>query len=142
RWVIGSGIGGLAVRYPDRLCCKTIFRIRARKIDSRSRVNAQHRFKSSFAPIRLLRISIPQLLRGDFCNTIPPIATKERTSICVAKGPQGDMALRRLYKHQPRLGSLFRHPPPLPNLDHNPPAYPSLDDASASLYDTRQIDLA
>src|SRR5262249_53298032 len=52
------------------LCCKTIFRIRARKIDSRSRVNAQHRFKNSFAPIRLLRISIPQLLRGDFCNTI------------------------------------------------------------------------
>src|SRR5262249_8255127 len=56
------------------LCCKTIFRIRARKIDSRSRVNAQHRFKNSFAPIRLLRISIPQLLRGDFCNTIPPKA--------------------------------------------------------------------
>src|SRR5215813_6223316 len=52
------------------LCCKTIFRIRARKIDSRSSVNAQHRFKNSFAPIRLLRISIPQLLRGDFCNTI------------------------------------------------------------------------
>src|SRR5262249_11956024 len=52
------------------LCCKTILGAGASNIDSRSRVNAQHRFKNSFAPIRLLRISIPQLLRGDFCNTI------------------------------------------------------------------------
>src|SRR5262249_4272189 len=65
---------------------------RARKIDSRSRVNAQHRFKNSFAPIRLLRISIPQLLRGDFCNTIPPLATKQRTSICAAKGQKATYA--------------------------------------------------
>ena len=28
------------------------------------------RFKNQFAPIRLLRIFILQLLRGDFCNTI------------------------------------------------------------------------
>src|SRR5262245_13823688 len=75
-------------------------------------------------------------------SALPPLATEERTWKIGTDGPQGDMALPRLYKHQPRLGSLFRHPPPLPHLDHNPAAYPSLDDASASLYDTRQIDLA
>src|SRR5262249_15055768 len=71
-----------------RLCCKTIFRIRARKIDSRSRVNAQHRFKNSFAPIRLLRISIPQLLRGDFCNTIGGTADMRQRPPKRREGPQ------------------------------------------------------
>ena len=102
----GSGsFGGICrMSVLPRLCCKTIFRIRARKIESRSRVNAQHRFKNSFAPIRLLRISIPQLLRGDFCNTIPPIATKERTSIYVGEGPHSGsrhataFALRELWR--------------------------------------------
>jgi len=28
-------------------------------------------FRNPFVPIRLLRISILQLLRGDFCNKIP-----------------------------------------------------------------------
>ena len=53
-----------------RLCCKTILRIRARKIDSRSCADVQRGFKNPFASIRLLRISILQPLRGDFCNTI------------------------------------------------------------------------
>jgi hypothetical protein len=31
---------------------------------------AQRRFKNPFVPIRLLRVSILQLRRGDFCNNI------------------------------------------------------------------------
>jgi hypothetical protein len=42
---------------------------RARLIQTSS-VNAQRSFKNPFAPIRLLRIFILNLLRGDFCNTI------------------------------------------------------------------------
>jgi hypothetical protein len=48
----------------------SILSISARNIDSKSRTNAQHRFKSTYAPIRLLQISIPQRPFGDFCNNI------------------------------------------------------------------------
>src|SRR5215813_11977503 len=53
-----------------RLCCKSIFGIWSRNIDSRSDTNEQQRFKRTDAPIRLLQISISQSLLGDFCNTI------------------------------------------------------------------------
>src|SRR5262249_9831090 len=53
-----------------RLCCKSIFGIWSRNIDSRSDTNEQQRFKRTDAPIRLLQISILQSLLGDFCNTI------------------------------------------------------------------------
>jgi hypothetical protein len=46
------------------IVAKKILLIRARKIDSRSGANAQR--KNPFAPIRLLRILILQLVRGDF----------------------------------------------------------------------------
>jgi hypothetical protein len=52
------------------LCCKSIFGIWSRNIDSRSDTNEQQRFKRTDAPIRLLQISISQSLLGDFCNTI------------------------------------------------------------------------
>src|SRR5215813_9645664 len=52
------------------LCCKTIFSTPARKIDSRSRSQPQHRFKSGRSRIRLFQIPIPQTSVGDFCNTI------------------------------------------------------------------------
>jgi hypothetical protein len=42
----------------------------ARNIDSRSRTAKQLRFKSALVPIRLFQNPIPQLLYGDFCNTI------------------------------------------------------------------------
>jgi len=38
------------------------------KVDSKSGIKAQGRFKNPFTPIRLLRIFILQLLRGDFCT--------------------------------------------------------------------------
>jgi hypothetical protein len=53
-----------------RYCCKSILSISARNIESKSRTNAQHRFKSTYAPIRLLQISIRQRPFGDFCNNI------------------------------------------------------------------------
>jgi hypothetical protein len=53
-----------------RLCCKTILSMWARNIDSRSRTAKQLRFKSALVPIRLFQNPIPQLLYGDFCNTI------------------------------------------------------------------------
>src|SRR5262245_34464896 len=59
-----------------RLCCKTIFSTPARKIDSRSCSQPQHRFKSARSRIRLFQIPIPQTWIGDFCNTIPPAADK------------------------------------------------------------------
>jgi|SRR5262252_677346 len=99
-----------------RLCCKTIFRIRARKIDSRSRVNAQHRF----APIRLLRISIPQLLRGDFCNTIPSEA--DIANVLSSRPSLGAHSLTRrsevrlcgqIRKRSPRAELLHFDPKPL-----------------------------
>jgi hypothetical protein len=52
------------------LCCKTILSMWARNIDSRSRTAKQLRFKSALVPIRLFQNPIPQLLYGDFCNTI------------------------------------------------------------------------
>jgi hypothetical protein len=55
-------------------CCKTILSMWARNIDSRSRTAKQLRFKSAPVPIRLFQNPIPQLLYGDFCNTIPPKA--------------------------------------------------------------------
>jgi hypothetical protein len=51
-------------------CCKSIFGISSRNIDSRSDTNEQQGFKRTDAPIRLLQISISQSLLGDFCNTI------------------------------------------------------------------------
>ena len=51
-------------------CCKTILSMWARNIDSRSRTAKQLRFKSALVPIRLFQNPIPQLLYGDFCNTI------------------------------------------------------------------------
>src|SRR5262245_16244343 len=63
-----SGVG--------RLCCKTIFSTPARKIDSRSCSQPQHRFKSARSRIRLFQIPIPQIWIGDFCNTIAPKADK------------------------------------------------------------------
>jgi hypothetical protein len=57
------------------LCCKTILTMWARNIDSRSRTAKQLRFKSALAPIRLFQNPIPQLLYGDFCNTIDPKRT-------------------------------------------------------------------
>jgi len=53
-----------------RYCCKSIFGIWSRNIDSRSGKNEQQRFKTIDAPIRLLQISISQSLLGDFCNSI------------------------------------------------------------------------
>src|SRR5947208_9406853 len=49
-------------------CCKTILSMWV--IDSRSRTAKQLRFKSALVPIRLFQNPIPQLLYGDFCNTI------------------------------------------------------------------------
>src|SRR5713226_3336712 len=40
-----------------RFCCKTILSARAGNIDSRTAINAQHRFKNCFPRIRLLRAS-------------------------------------------------------------------------------------
>src|SRR5262249_4600665 len=54
----------------EGLCCKSLFGIWSRNIDSRSGTNEQQRFKRTDAPIRLLQISISQSLLGDFCNTI------------------------------------------------------------------------
>jgi hypothetical protein len=55
----------------------------ARNIDSRSRTAKQLRFKSALVPIRLFQNPIPQLLYGDFCNTIPPKADKiAGASVC------------------------------------------------------------
>jgi hypothetical protein len=62
-----------------RLCCKTILSMWARNIDSRWRTAKQLRFKSALVPIRLFQNPIPQLLYGDFCNTIPPKTAVERT---------------------------------------------------------------
>jgi hypothetical protein len=53
-----------------RCCRKTTLIIRRRKIDSTSGANAQRRFKSPFAPIRLLRILILQPVRGYFFDSI------------------------------------------------------------------------
>jgi hypothetical protein len=50
----------------------------ARNIDSRSRTAKQLRFKSALVPIRLFQNPIPQLLYGDFCNTIPPKADMDQ----------------------------------------------------------------
>src|SRR5262245_65590632 len=62
-----------------RLCCKNIFGIWSRNIDSRSDTDEQQRFKRTDAPIRLLQISISQSLLGDFCNTI----CQQQTSVSV-----------------------------------------------------------
>src|SRR5262249_34952848 len=66
----GHGVGCLEMSALCRLCCKSIFGIWSRNIDSRSDTNEQQRFKRTDAPIRLLQISISQSLLGDFCNTI------------------------------------------------------------------------
>jgi hypothetical protein len=66
------------VCFAPRLCCKTILSMWARNIDSRSRTAKQLRFKSALVPIRLFQNPIPQLLYGDFCNTIPPKADTDR----------------------------------------------------------------
>src|SRR4029450_12106777 len=55
-----------------RFCYKTILRTPTRKIDSRSRSKAQHRFKSACSRIRLFQIQIPQTSVGDICNKIGP----------------------------------------------------------------------
>jgi hypothetical protein len=73
-----------------RLCCKTILSMWARNIDSRSRTAKQLRFKSALVPIRLFQNPIPQLLYGDFCNTIPPKADIKRGSQHVRLVPLPD----------------------------------------------------
>jgi hypothetical protein len=65
-----KSIRDLAMSQKCRLCCKTILSMWARNIDSRSRTAKQLRFKSALVPIRLFQNPIPQLLYGDFCNTI------------------------------------------------------------------------
>src|SRR5262249_3152055 len=66
-------------------CCKSILPVRARNVDSSFHTNAQHRFKSAHAPIRLFQILIPQWRLGDFCNNI----CEEETSCTAAIGHCG-----------------------------------------------------
>src|SRR5215831_15625195 len=90
-----------------RLCCKSIFGIWSRNIDSRSDTNEQQRFKRTDAPIRLLQISISQSLLGDFCNTI----CQKQTFALQQKTPLfdhlvgGDLQCQRHLEPE-RLGSL------------------------------------
>jgi len=66
--------------------------IRPRKIDSTSGANAQRRFKSPFAPIRLLRILILQPVRDYFFDSIDPERTSGNemdTNGCGAFGVKG-----------------------------------------------------
>jgi hypothetical protein len=72
RLVAQSGLSAMSVSLSafGGLCCKTILSMWARNIDSRSRTAKQLRFKSALVPIRLFQNPIPQLLYGDFCNTI------------------------------------------------------------------------
>ena len=91
-----------------RFCCKTILSAPARKIDSRSRSKAQHRFKSVCNRIRLFQIPIPQTSVGDFCNKIGP----ERRFGNVAFPPL--MGAKRKYSPHLRKGTFdpqrsYRH---------------------------------
>jgi hypothetical protein len=79
----GSGTG--------RLCCKSIFGIWSRNIDSRSDTNEQQRFKRTGDPIQLLQISISQSLLGDFCNTIGTNRPNEDVPFTAASGGITDM---------------------------------------------------
>jgi hypothetical protein len=72
---------GVEVRYWQILLQK-LLSISARNIDSKSRTNAQYRFKSAFGAIRLLQISIPQRPFGDFCNKIGTLPTKSNRAAC------------------------------------------------------------
>jgi hypothetical protein len=60
----------------------TILSMWARNIDSRSRTAKQLRFKSALVPIRLFQIPIPQLLYGDFCNTIGTLLPRANPAAC------------------------------------------------------------
>jgi hypothetical protein len=119
-----KGCGGGMRSAIGRLCCKSIFGIWSRNIDSRSGTNEQQRFKRTDAPIRLLQISISQSLLGDFCNTIPPKADKPQTCWHVRFVPQADSStaacnprapgLIRSHRRRSRAGGdssrLCRHP--------------------------------
>src|SRR5262249_50784756 len=80
-------LGERVMSASDRLCCKSIFGIWSRNIDSRSDTNEQQRFKRTDAPIRLLQISISQSLLGDFCNTIDPKRTERGSKPGMARAP-------------------------------------------------------
>src|SRR5262249_42475417 len=75
-----------------RLCCKSIFGIWSRNIDSRSGTNKQQRFKRAGALIRLLQISISQSLLGDFCNTIGTKRTNRDKRSLVRFRSEADIA--------------------------------------------------
>src|SRR5262245_46859813 len=77
------------------LCCKSIFGIWSRNIDSRSDTNEQQRFKRTDAPIRLLQISISQSLLGDFCNTIGTKRTYRGKRSLVRFWSEADIRRRR-----------------------------------------------
>jgi hypothetical protein len=57
-------------------CCKSIFGIWSRNIDSRSGTNEQQRFKTIDAPIRLLQISISQSLLGVGLDVPPTLLAR------------------------------------------------------------------
>jgi hypothetical protein len=69
-----------------RYCCKKILGIWASNIHSKSAAHAQRWFKNPFVPIRLLRVSILQIPRDDFCNNIGTKRRKTMSALTSASG--------------------------------------------------------
>jgi hypothetical protein len=74
-----------------RFCCKTILSTPARKIDSRSRSKAQHRFKSACSRIRLFQIQFHRLQLATFATKSAHIDRSRRRSDTSGIGGKADL---------------------------------------------------
>jgi len=83
------------------------------KLDSRSGVNTQQRFKRTGMPIRLFQISISQSPLGDFRNTIDPKRRRSTSARMSAIGRQSGLVLLSLsFSHfNPLRTGAIRLPP-------------------------------